>query len=55
VTRTPLRSAISSQRSESLNPRIACLAAHYVACSGIARYASAEPTITITPRLRARM
>ena len=37
VTRTPLPSCMSSQRSESANARAACLAEQYVACSGMAR------------------
>ena len=39
-------------RSDSVKPFTACFAAQYAACSGIARYASAEPTCTITPRPR---
>src|SRR5919197_1523540 len=31
---------------------MACFAPQYAACSGIARYASAEPTCTIVPWLR---
>lgn len=55
VTRTPLRSWRSSQRSDSVNPSMACLAPQYAACSGMARWASAEPTCTIVPRSRTRM
>ncbi len=55
VTWTLLRSCRSSQRKESVKPRSACFAAQYGACKGIARYASAEPTCTITPRSRGRM
>jgi hypothetical protein len=53
--RTWLRRWRSSQRSDSVNPRIACFAPQYADCSGIARYASADPTCTITPRSRGSM
>ena len=50
-----LRSAWSSQRNESQKPWTAWLAAQYAACNGMPRYASADPTWTMTPRLRGRM
>ena len=49
VTRTRLRSCSSSQRSDSVNPWMACLAPQYADCSGMPRYASAEPTCTMAP------
>jgi hypothetical protein len=52
VRRTSLRSCSSSERSESQNPCSACLAPQYADCSGMPRYASADPTWTIDPRLR---
>jgi hypothetical protein len=39
----------SSVRTLSVKPRIANLAPQYADCSGIARYASADPTCTMDP------
>lgn len=52
VTCTPLPSCINSVRSDSVKPSSACLAAQYADWSGMARYASADPTCTMVPRLR---
>ena len=52
VVRTRLCSCSSSHRSDSLKPWIACLAPQYAVCSGMPRYASADPTCTIVPRSR---
>ena len=52
VTCTLLFSCSSSQRSASWKPWIACLAPQYAVCSGMPRYARAEPTCTIAPRSR---
>ena len=49
---TSLRSCRSSVRTESVKPRIANFAPQYAAWSGIALYASADPTWTTTPRFR---
>jgi hypothetical protein len=52
---TLLPSCSSSDQSESQKPCTACFAAQYADCSGMPRYASAEPTCTIVPRSRGRM
>ena len=45
----------SSHRSESVKPRMAAFAPQYADCSGMLRYASAEPTCTMLPRSLARI
>ena len=55
VTCTPLSSCSSSARSDSQNPWSACFAPQYAAWSGMPRYASADPTWTMTPRSRGFM
>src|SRR5437763_551707 len=42
--RTLLLAWISSDRTDSVKPSIACFDAQYADCSGIERYASADPT-----------
>ena len=54
-TLTSLFSCLSSVMTDSVNPFIACFAPQYADCNGIPRKASAEPTWTMTPRLRGRM
>ena len=55
VTRTLDLSCRSSQRSEEVNPLMACLPPQYADCSGMLRSPSADPTCTITPRSRGRI
>ena len=55
VTCTPDPSCSSSQRSDEVNPLIACFAPQYADWSGMLRSPSAEPTWTITPRSRGRI
>ena len=55
VTCTPECSCMSSQRSDSVNPLIACLAPQYADWSGMARSLSAEPTCTMVPASRGRI
>ena len=50
LIRTLLSSWSSSQRKDSVNPSMPCLAPQYADWSGIARYARADPTWTIAPR-----
>ena len=52
VTLTLLWSWISSHRSDSVNPWMACLAPQYADWSGMPRYARADPTCTTVPRSR---
>jgi hypothetical protein len=46
---------MSSTRSASVKPTIACFAPQYALCSGMDRKASALETWTITPRSRGFM
>ena len=55
VTCTRLCSFRSSVRIESVKPWIACFAPQYGDCSGMPRYASADPTCTTVPRSRGRI
>ena len=55
VTCTADCSCMSSQRSDSVNPLMACLAPQYADWSGMARSPSAEPTCTMVPALRGRI
>ncbi len=55
VIRTGLRSWSSSQRTDSVNPWMACLAPQYPDCSGMPRRANVEPTCTMVPARRGTM
>ena len=55
VSAIALRACINSERNKSVKPRIACFAPQYAACRGIERYASADPTLMMVPRLRVRI
>lgn len=52
---TSAQSRRSSERIESVKPTTAVLAPQYADCSGMERYANAEPTCTITARFRGFM
>src|SRR3712207_8425619 len=54
VMRTFDLSCSSSQRTDSVNPWIACLAPQYADCSGMPRYASADRSEEHTSELQSR-
>ena len=50
-----LPSCISSVRSDSVNPLMACFAPQYADCNGMERSLNADPTWTMVPRSRVRI